>query len=241
MTRLLADYLHPVYSGSLRRDVHLRGTSIYALISFIHDELPRWRDRSDRKSEISETSLTSQLCSHLNSAARHSVGWDFLQFRVEEPDEQTRGRKIDLVAAPCDATVWVDGRRHVDFDSLLPIECKRLPTPLDRERDPREYVFSQNSSTGGIQRFKAGHHGAAHNIGAMIGYVQEHSCATWNLQISGWIRDLVSAGQSGWSASDYLQLTEDNQSRKIAVLRSSHVRKNGLADIELHHLWIQMN
>src|ERR1035437_833816 len=91
-------------SGALGADVHLPATSLYGLLDFITHELPRWRDRADRKRETSETSLTSQLCAHLNSATRRSGGWDFLQFRVEEPDEQSRGRKIDLVPAPCDAT-----------------------------------------------------------------------------------------------------------------------------------------
>jgi len=38
-------------------------------------------------------------------------------------------------------------------------------------RDEREYVFSKFSSTGGIQRFEAGHHGSNHVLGAMTGYI----------------------------------------------------------------------
>jgi hypothetical protein len=155
-------------SGTLKKDVHLPGSSLRELLDFITDELPRWRDRPDRNPETSETILTSQLCAHLNSAARNSHGWDILQFRIEEPDEQQRGRKIDLVPAPCGAIVWIEGRGYTDFEFLLPIECKRLPTPRGQDRDEREYVFSQYTSTGGIQRFKAGHHGASHSLGAMI-------------------------------------------------------------------------
>lgn len=153
--------------GKLAKDIHLPATSLYELLEFISYELPRWRDRIDRPNKTSESALTSQLCAHLNSAARHSNGWDFLQFRIEEPDEAYAGRKIDLIPAPSDATVWIEGRRHVDFDSLMPIECKRLPTPPGKDRDEREYVFNQNASTGGIQRFKDGHHGAVHLIGGL--------------------------------------------------------------------------
>jgi hypothetical protein len=239
---MLADFPDvPTMSGTLSSDVHLRATSRYELLDFIKDELPRWRDRPDRKTETSETTLTSQLCAHLNSAARHSTGWDFLQFRVEEPDEQYRGRRIDLVPAPCGATVWIEGRRHADFDTLLPIECKRLPTPRDKDRDEREYVFNRHASTGGIQRFKAGHHGAAHTFGAMIAYVQEETTIVWDRRVSEWIKELVESGQHGWTAKDFLHLEQDNQTQRIALLRSLHTRDNNLQDIELRHLWLEMN
>jgi hypothetical protein len=162
-------------TGVLGKDVHLPATFLHELLNFIRDELPRWRDRKDRKKETSETTLSSQLCAHLNSSARHSEGWDILQFRTEEPDEHNRGRKIDLVPAPSGVNIWVDGRQHTDFDTLLPIECKRLPTPTGSNRDEREYVFSKFGSTGGIQRFKAGHHGGQHKLGAMIGYIQNEA------------------------------------------------------------------
>ena len=60
--------------GALDRDVQQPATFRHALIDFIADELPRWRDRPDRRVETSETVLTSQLCAHLNSVARHSDG-----------------------------------------------------------------------------------------------------------------------------------------------------------------------
>jgi hypothetical protein len=228
-------------SGSLSRDVHLPATSRYELIEFISDELPSWRDRDDRKAETSETSLTSQLCSHLNSAARHSTGWDFLQFRIEEPDEHHKGRKIDLVPAPCGATVWIEGRRHIDFDTLLPIECKRLPTPKSKDRDEREYVISGLSSTGGIQRFKAGHHGAAHRLAAMIAYIQEETMTVWDKRVAGWINELVKSKEPGWTAKDLLRLENNDEAQRIAVFHSEHTRDASLEEIELRHLWLSMN
>ena len=47
----------------------------------------------------------------------------------------------------------------------------------------------------GIQRFKAGHHGPTHTLGAMIGYVQEETTGFWNNRIANWIGDLVASGQ----------------------------------------------
>jgi hypothetical protein len=228
-------------SGTLSESVHLLATFRHELLAFIAGQLPRWRDRADREPATAETVLTSQLCAHLNSAARHSVGWDLLQFRVEEADEQKKGRKVDLVPAPCGATVWIEGRRHADFDSLMPIECKRFPTPTGKNRDEREYVFNEHASTGGIQRFKEGHHGAAHSFGAMIGYIQQDTAKHWHECVTGWISELTARIEPGWTAADQLQIESDDAALRLAVFRSCHERGCGLPKIELRHLWLQMN
>lgn len=227
--------------GTLGKDVQKPATFILELLDFIRDELPRWRDRPERPYETSESHLTSQLCAHLNSTTRHSAGWDSLQFRTEEPDERERGRKIDLIPAPSGPAILIEGRRYLDFDALLPIECKRLPTPKDKDRDKREYVFSQFSSTGGIQRFKAGHHGAGHKLGAMIAYVQQETSMFWNTQVAEWIIDLAASGQKGWTAKDLLHLEQDDTAQQVATLSSSHTREKSLPEITLRHLWVQMN
>jgi hypothetical protein len=227
--------------GSLSTDLHAPATFRHELLGFIVNELPKWRDRPDRPKESSETVLSSQLCAHLNAVARHSEGWDMLQFRSEERDEANAGRKIDIVPAPCGTTISIEGRRHTDFDAILPIECKRLPTPSGGSRDEREYVFSQYSTTGGIQRFKAGQHGALHLIAAMIGYIQRENVDYWQQEVAGWISALVSAKEPGWTTKDALVLEARESVKRSATLRSVHERANGHADIELHHLWIEMN
>jgi hypothetical protein len=229
-----------VQTGTLNKDVHLKMASLYELLNFIADELPSWRDRPELINISSETELTSKLCGHLNSAARHSTGWDFLQFRSEETDELQKGRKIDLVASPCDATVWVDGRRCTDFDTLLPIECKRLPTPKGNDRDEREYVFSQNSSTGGIQRFKAGHHGGSHTLAAMIAYVQDETPVIWQGRIATWIKKLAVASNPEWSAKDLLHIEAGGNWPGMTTYCSTHTRRNGLPDITLRHIWVEL-
>ncbi len=226
--------------GTLGQDIHAPSTFREELLEFIGGELPTWRDRSDRPNESSETVLTSQLCGHLNSAARHSEGWDNIQFRVEEADEQQRGRKIDLVASACGPAIHIEGRRHTEFDSLMPLECKRMPTPAAKERDEREYVFSKYSSTGGIQRFKAGHHGALHNLGAMVGYVQAETTSIWDNRVSAWIENLAGE-QPGWTTKDLLRLEKVDSSLRFAVYRSNHARTNGLPEIELRHFWLEMS
>src|SRR5258708_11183140 len=192
-------------TGTLSGDVQKPGTFRLELIAFIAGQLPLWKNRAERKPEMAETLLNTQLCAHLNSAARHASGWDILQFRVEEADEVRRGRKTDLVAAPAGAAIIIEGRRHIDFDSLMPIECKRLPTPKGNSRDEMEYVFTHTGTTGGIQRFKDGLHGAAHTIAAMVGYIQEKDGAFWNTRVADWIGSLIGVAPR-WSQRDLLRL-----------------------------------
>ena len=150
-------------------------------------------------------------------------------------------RKIDLAPKPCGVVVVYEGRRHTQCDTLLPIECKRLPTPKGQNRDEREYVATATGSTGGIQRFKFGYHGAAHNNAAMIAYVQEQTFCRWHAQVNGWIRDLSSQTDSAWNATDSLELQQDDPTARLCTLHSRHNRGGGLKEIALEHLWIMMN
>lgn len=227
-------------AGALGGDIHLPGEWLSALVDFIGRALPGWRDDPVRPAETAETKLTAQLCSRLNSISRHARGWDFLQFKREEPDEARGGRSIDLAVAPSGSVIWIEGHEYSEYRTLLPIECKRLPTPTGSDRDEREYLVSRFSSTGGIQRFKAGHHGAAHARAAMIGYVQDRDIPYWRTQLDGWIDALAGDAASGWSATEKLALIEHDATARQASLRSNHPRATHLEPILIDHLWLEM-
>ena len=238
---MLANSFNDVQSGSLDRDIHLPSTAKLELVDFIAQELPRWRDHPDRPANRAETRLTEYLCDHLNSATYHSTDWSHVQFRTETADETRAGREIDLTVKPRGATLVIEGRRHSQFDALFPIECKRLPTPSEKDRDKREYVITEHGTTGGIQRFKFGYHGAAHKFAAMIAYVQEQTFAHWLGQVNAWIRDLAADSNTAWSDSDALQPLSDDSVVGLCALKSQHRRAGGLGECELRHLWIKMN
>jgi hypothetical protein len=225
-------------SGKLSPGLQPMGLSLRVVLDFVERELPRWRDNPDRPRDNAEIALTSNLAAYLSHVARHSHGLDILQFRTEIPDEICKGRAIDLAPAPCGATLLVNGRRYTYSDILMPIECKRFPTPKGKNRDEREYVTSASSTTGGIQRFKAGHHGGAHLMGAMIGYVQNDSASEWFKRVSTWIDELSKSGEPGWSLKDLLHFERDESG--VHCYRSLHARQNSLPDIKLQHLWIDM-
>jgi hypothetical protein len=211
------------------------------LANFIARELPRWRDHPDRSKEHAETKLTEHHCDHLNSAVYYSAEWSHVQFRTETSDETYAGRKIDLTVKPRAASLIIEGRRHSQFDALFPIECKRLPTPKENNRDEREYVTTETGTTGGIQRFKFGFHGAAHKFGAIIAYVQDKTFSHWLGQINKWIGLLAAEEDSSWSKTDILELVEDDSVNQVSKLNSRHRREGKSGDCELFHLWIKMN
>lgn len=236
---MLADGSTSHALGQLASGVLAEGRSRAAILDFIQDQLPRWRDRPDRPQRTNETALTSQLCAHLNSATRKTPGWDCLQFRVEEADEVQASRKVDLVVAAAGDTLIVQGRGYSDFETILPIECKRLPIPSGAGRDEREYVVTRKGVGGGIQRYKEGKHGAAHVRAALIAYVQNQNFDHWFALIDSWIQDLHVAGSPGWSPTDVLATLKQDLVAGIAVHESVHSRAN-LPAIHLRHLWVEM-
>ena len=76
----------PPASGALDSHLHLPGEWLASLMEFIASVLPGWRDDPRRPVATSETALSAQLCSRLNGACRLG-GWDFIQFKREEPDD----------------------------------------------------------------------------------------------------------------------------------------------------------
>lgn len=230
--------LNPAATWCGKLEINLEPGWSVNFLAFVYSRLPEWRDDPERQHESSEIRLTSQLCVYLGSVCREE-GWDFLQLNVEHPDERVRGRSLDLVASPSGVTIYVEGRKYTHYEPLLPIECKRLPTPPGPRRDNREYLFNSASSTGGIQRFKAGNHSSVHTRAAMIGYIQSHTAEHWVKQIAQWIRELAGS-EPDWQRSDGLTLLNNDEKSGVAMLKSTHNRRGGLSPIGLRHLWVVM-
>lgn len=239
---MLANSIHAfTRCGALRADLHLPITILDRLLEFIADNLPLWRDDPERRHETSETTLTEQLTNYLAGAARFSDGFDIFQFQNEVEDEHCKGRKLDMAVKPCGVNIHIGTTCYSQYQCLLPIECKRLPTPKGTKRDEREYVINGYASTGGIQRFKAGHHGGKHTLGIMIAYIQEETATHWHKRITSWIQEIVNAGTRGWTSKDALDFEHEVESAGLTVYRSSHSRPDDLSDIQLRHLWLRMN
>lgn len=229
----------PVVKG-LGTGLHLPATQFRKLVAFIAAALPFWRDDDLRSRETAEDALSDQLCDFLNDAARNSLGLDAFKFQRETRDDTKSERNLDITAKPSGCSIWIGDRHYSPYDIFLPIECKRLPTPAGKKRDPREYLFSGSSSRGGIQRFKSGAHAANHTFAAMIGYIQDRDIPHWQKELCRWIDELSTSAPPLWSANDRLELERHDKGRRHAILNSNHARANGLGDIAMSHLWIEL-
>lgn len=213
------------------------------IVSFIEQELPVWRDRPERPNLDDEPHLNEFLCGHLNSASRRQC-FDSVQFLTEPV--QTAGRRGDIAVKPL-GTIRVEGIDYHDFQQLLPIECKRLPTPPDSRRSDLEYVHGvPGHRTGGIERFKHGLHGSTNNKALIIAYVQAESFTHWLAAINSRLIKLATDGVDDgiWNPSEPLSDTASAHSSKVQRLKSCHRRlcpPCSTANTEMEHIWLLMN
>jgi hypothetical protein len=231
---MLADRVtSPMAAGRLNPEFASRGVLLDRIVDFIADELPRWRDHPQRPSADAEKTLTHQLCIHLEHAARRS--FDLIMFTHEPPDDAKSGRSLDLAVH----LLEVKGQAYTSFEILLPIECKRLPTPKAARRDEREYVCSRLQTTGAIQRFKSGAHGSRHAQAVIIGYTQRGDADGWLSLINQWL-DECGATQPLWQGEELVTVSALSQ-HGVYRYRSSHRRALPVSSpILIHHLWIMM-
>ncbi len=216
-------------------------TLVLRTINFVRRQLPAWRDDPDRRDEKSEDRLNLQLCKFLDSQARNTVP----MVRFDHEEYQSGQRRVDLSASPA-KRLYLEARPYTIYDPILVLEGKRLPAPSpDREK---EYVTGSkpNRTTGGIQRFKLGLHGATLDLSAMIGYVQDRSARDWHDKINEWILELAGgtvADGCVWKVSETLESLEEDKVERVATYRSVHSRTGEVTSntITLHHLWIAMN
>lgn len=238
---MIADQTPSGPLGFLGVDIQPKGASRLGIIDFIARHLPLWRDDEKRPIEISEDGLSDQLCRYMNQAARKAPGYDRYQFNREARDEVRRDRNLDIEVSPSSDEIYVEGRMHTLYETVLAIECKRLPTPPGKNRDEREYVITAEKTTGGIQRFRRGDHGSNQSVVGMIGYIHEGSYPDWIKNINGWITALASeSGELQWTESDQL-VEQGDPTIEPYRAKSIHGRLKELGDILIYHIWIQMN
>lgn len=215
----------------------------HAIVALIEQELPVWRDRPLRPPFQDEPKLNQSLCIHLNRASRHN-GFDAIEF-TQEPI-QSGSRRADIgVLEP--GTITVEGRDYEDFVQLLPIECKRLPTPPDKRRSDCEYVHgAPGHRTGAIERFKHGLHGPANPHAMIIAYVQKDSFLHWLTTINHRLKKMADDGTDDalWSPLELLSAETQCTNSNCQKLGSSHQRLQPPAAsgrVRIEHLWLLMS
>jgi hypothetical protein len=213
------------------------------IVAFIEQELPVWRDRPELFQVTDEPNLNQSLCLHLDKASRRQC-FDSIRF-LQEP-LQTSGRNADIGVMPLD-NIMVEGICYHDFEQLLPIECKRLPTPPDSRRSDLEYVHGQSGHRiGGIERFKHGLHGPTNRHALMIAYVQAESFNHWLTAINARLGKLATDGADDgiWNPIEPLTNCSSAHSPEVQRLKSYHRRLCPPCtsdNVEMEHIWLLMN
>lgn len=213
------------------------------IVTFIEQELPIWRSRPELSQVTDEPKLNQSLCLHLDKASRRQ-GFDSIRF-LQEP-LQTSGRHADIGVIPMD-NIMVEGVCYHDFEQLLPIECKRLPTPPDIRRSDLEYVHGvPGHRTGGIERFKHGLHGPTNQHALIIAYVQAKSFAHWltaiNTRLAQLATDVADAGL--WNPPETLTNCASTHSSDTKRFKSCHRRLKppcSSDNVKMEHIWLRMN
>jgi hypothetical protein len=213
------------------------------IVGFIEQELPVWRDRPELSQMTDEPNLNQSLCLHLDKASRRQC-FDSIRF-LQEPI-QASGRNADIGVMPLD-NIMVEGICYHDFEQLLPIECKRLPTPLGSRRSDLEYVHGvPGHRTGGIERFKHGLHGPTNQHALMVAYVEAEPFAHWLTAINARLAKLATdrTDDGIWNPTEPLSSCTSAQGAELHRLKSCHRRLSPPCSsdrVEMEHIWLRMN
>jgi len=195
-----------------------------ALFIFVDDVLFEYKSSTDN---VGENKITQDIEIFLNEKTRATdVPFAFLNQYEEEGRYTT------------DIGVYIRNNQYF----FCCIEAKRLPTPIGKNRDKREYVIVDKSNkkfkgNGGIQRFKEGKHAPNYEYSIMIGYMQDGNNADyWLSKINKWITELANNDGVFWKHEDCLKKFASNKCDRFL---SVHERKDK-SPITLHHYWIKV-
>ena len=216
---------------------------LISLVMFIEETLPLWRDDPERKvlPQKNEKNFNKSLCIKLEDEARkHDMLFCFLH-----ESGTTKQRSVDIAAMPKD-NVTIQARTFNRYQSILDIECKRLPAPSSKRK--QEYLTGEPEITGGIQRFKLSLHGIDLNECVMIGYIEDKNPTQWFEILNQWISELHGKQTSDtlvWSNDEQLTEFKYDANQKTSHSQSKHSRIDAEGKkcqaISIHHLWVEMN
>lgn len=210
-------------------------------IEFVMNELPNWRDDLSREPEEAEERLNAQLCKFLDVIARRKLKMVF--FHHEE--KQTGTRRVDFSALPTERII-IGSTYHTIYSPFLVFEGKRLPAPNGKSKREREYVTGGAETSGGIQRFKLGLHGAKLKLAVIIGYVQQGKIREWVAQINSWIDELAATKSSDdltWETDEKLIKFREYKTKRIGTAFSKHTRRGDVISPKIHvrHLFVDLS
>lgn len=193
------------------------------LLSFIDQTIDGFRPLTE---QAAEDAITADLSRYLNIHA------------------STGNLPFVFVNQDLRADIGVHGRAYIPENSqkFCWIEAKRLPTPKERSRDEREYVFvdhAQYEGNGGIERFKLNKHGGSLPISIMIGYVQEGDFDFWLEKVNNWL--CMYSTTEPFHCLEVLQVHNGKSGRYYSHHERYSLKEHKwISPFELYHFWIRV-
>ena len=214
--------------------------SIEMIIAYLDERLPDFpkffRDRfSNIYLNASEPIISQWLCTFLNTfrEANEAILFEF-------------GREFKKSRYAVDFAV-IDVKSFKESTEepkpFFTIEAKRLPAPKKNKKDnnrEKEYI---EGNSGGVERYKRGHHGAGLSQSAIVGYIQKENCSHWFNEINKWIKDLESKSDSSiqWNSSDLLKEVKDFGKTRKYNSQNTRIINSEKDSIELHHYLMELS
>jgi hypothetical protein len=176
-----------------------------------------------------ENHITAPLDDYLGDRVRE----DNLPYKFQNQTPDRDSNRITDIAVKIQRSE--KGKFHTENSAFCWIEAKRLKFP----NHSNEYVFGD---TGGIERFKRGHHAPKLLFSIMVGYIQDHDANYWLERVNDKIMDLSKNSTDGtieWSEQDKLQ-SENGDLFSIFLAKSENSRLKQNDKIILHHYWVKV-
>lgn len=193
------------------------------LVSFISSTIDGFRPLTGNPAE---DAITADLSRYFNQHAK------------------MRHLPFEFVNQDLKADIGVHGSAYIPENSkkFCWIEAKRLPTPNERNRDKREYVFvdhTQYKGNGGIERFKLNKHGEGLPVSIMLGYVQENDFDWWLDKVNKWLGEYSTTPP--FHNLEYLQEYSEVSGRYYSRHERYSTKKHKwISPFDLYHFWIKV-
>lgn len=207
----------PISTGDAKFDSELIYSHLFNFVETTVSQFPSYF-KSVYGSIKRERRITQTFAELLTEEHRNSES--ILRFGFTNEFETPNARSLDI-----GIKFYAKSRSDV----FCAVEAKRLGTGTQA----KQYVCG---STGGIERFKRGHHGSKLKRSIMLGYVQSNSVAHWFEYVNTVIEVQTSDASITWSSKDKLVGT-DYLSTHFKC-ESTHARSNQTS-IRLMHLWVE--
>ena len=217
-----------------KSELNTSRSSVGKLIEFLDKYLPEFPALFEKKTNgtniQAEDDISQEVWEYLQAIAHHTRKIFMFQFQRKERGSNRSSDFGVLIVKPFNSN---------PSREFFRIEAKRLPTGYGKRE--KEYV---EGNSGGIERYKRGHHGKDLSQSAIIGYIQKEDSSHWHTKLNQWINDLISNNVDEgihWDSQDLLIEIDTFKTTKKYSSKNTRIVNSITDSIQLHHYLMQLS